>query len=167
MNEFRTAEVIMAFMNFGSEVQTGEFITECIKMGKKTVIPSVIEKDDERYLVPYEINDLEDVEIGTYGIREPCKGAILLEDKRMIDMVVVPGVVFGRNMHRIGYGKGFYDKFLRSIEDTGHVKVGVCFDLQLIAKVPADAHDVPLDAIVTEKEIVRGNEIKIYGGRYE
>jgi 5-formyltetrahydrofolate cyclo-ligase len=155
LDEYRGAKVIMAYINIGSEVRTEEFIRECIETGKKVAIPSIEKKGGKSSLVPYLINDpVKDVEIGTYGIREPCIWAVPLEDNSIIDMVIVPGIVFGYNMHRIGYGKGYFDRFLRSLGDNMHTKVGVCFDMQLVAEIPAEPCDVPMDKIVTEKEII-------------
>lgn len=156
LEEFREAKVIMAYMNIGSEVRTVDFIRECIETGKKVAIPLVEKKADKSYLVPYIIIDpVKDVKIGTFGIREPSKGAVPVEDNSIIDMVIVPGIAFGRNLHRIGYGKGYYDGFLRSLRNNKCVKVGVCFDLQLFIEIPAEDHDVPLDRIVTEKEVIK------------
>lgn len=153
---FHKAEVVMAYMNFGSEVRTEDFIRMCIKTGRRVLIPLIVKKAGERYLVPCEINDPEkDVDVGTYGIREPRCGAKPFEDYGSIDLIIVPGLVFGRDMYRIGYGKGYYDRFLTAMGQTKCLKIGVCFCLQLVETIPAQAHDVPLDIIVTEEEVIR------------
>src|SRR5690554_4387250 len=72
MREYQASRIVMAYMSFGSEVPTDEFITECIGAGKKVAVPSVIGTGTDRRIVPCEINDLkEELKVGTYGIREP------------------------------------------------------------------------------------------------
>jgi len=79
-----------------------------------------------------------------------------------IDLVIVPGVVFDKSGHRIGYGHGYYDRFLDNLEkiNKNAVKVGLAYDFQIADKVPIEKHDVPVDKIVTEKRIIRCNTAK-------
>ena len=69
-----------------------------------------------------------------------------------IDLVLVPGIVFDHEGHRIGYGFGHYDKFLRKVPKA--TKIGLAFDFQVVDKIPREMHDVPVDMVVTEKGIV-------------
>lgn len=75
------------------------------------------------------------------------------EDPEILDLVIIPGIVFDQNLNRIGYGKGFYDNFLSSIKKPV-LKIGVCYDFQLYDNIPSTKDDVKLDLIVTEKRTV-------------
>lgn len=87
-----------------------------------------------------------DLAIGSYGIAEPL--GELFMDYTEIDLVVVPGVAFDANGHRLGRGKGYYDKLLPHIPAP---KMGICFPFQLVEEVPAEAFDICMDAVITGK----------------
>ena len=87
---------------------------------------------------------------GRFGILEPIELAKITY--KSIDMVLVPGVIFDKNGYRLGYGLGYYDRFLNKLPKA--VKVGLCFDFQVMDKVPREEHDIPVDYIVTDKEII-------------
>ncbi len=84
---------------------------------------------------------------GYRGIREPFSRYTVLP-KRSIDAIIVPGVLFDRRGYRIGYGKGFYDRFLKNIKG---VKIGVTFNCCLVERLNNEPHDVPVDIVITEK----------------
>ena len=101
------------------------------------------------------IGDLErGIEIRRHGIREPVDDALAVDSGR-IDVVLTPGVVFDESGRRVGRGAGCYDRFLaQSGLMAGILTVGVCFEAQLVARAPADKHDVPMRAIITERRII-------------
>ena len=68
-------------------------------------------------------------------------------------MVIVPGLIFGKNMYRIGYGGGYYDKFLSNKEISAY-KLGICYDFQVIDEIQNDIYDIPVDKIITDKRII-------------
>lgn len=86
-----------------------------------------------------------DYVLGPYKIKEPTGEEV------DVDIVVVPGSVFDKNGYRIGYGGGYYDRYL----NKNHIKIGVCFSFQVVDEVPKESHDVPLDYLVTEDAIYR------------
>ncbi len=91
---------------------------------------------------------------GRFGILEPCPTGIDHQADEA-DLIVVPGVAFDLSGHRIGYGKGFYDRFLQHPGRTAHL-IGLCHDFQLIdGAIPADSHDIPMEIIVTDPRIIR------------
>ena len=143
---FKKSRTIMFFVSFNSEVHTHEMIKDSI--GKKTVaIPKVIEHRIE----PSMIIDFDSlIPSGRFGILEPIELAKITY--KSIDMVLVPGVIFDKNGYRLGYGLGYYDRFLNKLPKA--VKVGLCFDFQVMDKVPREEHDIPVDYIVTDKEII-------------
>lgn len=147
------ANTIMAFLDFNKEVQTDMIINHLRSLGKKVLVPITILKTRE--LIPSEIRDIEnEVKIGTYGIREPKEEYVRPVDKKDIDLVIVPAVAYDINGYRLGYGGGFYDRFLETLRDDAKA-IGIAFDLQIFDEVPKEDHDAKLNCIVTEKRIIR------------
>jgi 5-formyltetrahydrofolate cyclo-ligase len=116
--------------------------------GKKIAFPTVVGEE----LFFCEVKDLSSLKKGKFGIMEPrATGKALMPEEA--DVLVVPGVAFDLNGHRIGYGKGYYDKTLHRLEGRGKL-VGLCYDFQLVDEILAEAHDVKMDLIITEKRVV-------------
>ncbi len=97
-----------------------------------------------------QIRSLDDLVPGYRGIREPVRRV----PGPVIDLAFVPGVAFDARGRRLGYGGGFYDRFLAAIA-PGAPAVGYCFDAQVVEEVPAEAHDRRVEAIVTEQRVIR------------
>lgn len=91
---------------------------------------------------------MDDLKKGAYGILEPS--VVKTADEKDIDVILVPGLAFDRHGGRMGFGKGYYDRLL---ETSIAVKIGLCYDFQLFDTIPTESHDVPMDFIITEKEI--------------
>jgi 5-formyltetrahydrofolate cyclo-ligase len=153
--EFKRSRYIMCYMNFGSEVDTSEFIKECLELGKRIAIPLIEDLDGRgKEITPCEISDMEsNLEKGAYGILEPKKETARRIEPQLIDLVVVPGVAFDMKKNRIGYGAGYYDRFLKKV-GKDCVKIAVAFELQIVDKIPFEVHDFPMDMIITEKRII-------------
>ena len=135
----------MFFVSFNSEVNTHEMIKNALG-NKTTVVPKV----EQHEIEPSVIIDFDNLMPSKLGILEPIE-AMKIAYKH-IDLVLVPGIAFDMEGHRIGYGYGYYDKFLKKVPKA--VKIGLCFDFQVVDKVPREEHDVPVDLVVTEKGIV-------------
>ena len=148
LEEFINSETVMFYMSIKNEVYTHDMVRETLS-SKRVAVPVVDEKNE---IFPSEIKSLSELSPSTLGILEPRKEFIRRIAPDNVDLVVVPGVAFDCSGHRIGYGKGCYDKLLRK---TKAVKIGLAFELQLISEVPKEAHDVPMDKIVTEKRIIQ------------
>ena len=148
-------KTVMLYISFGAEADTHVLAEKLIAQGKTVCAP----RCDARSLsmTPYCFDGISSLREGAYGILEPepTKPAELCE----IDCVLVPGCVFGRNFHRIGYGKGYYDRFLRRLHHA--LKIGLCYDFCLTERVAAEPLDVPMDMIVTENEVLR-NEHSVF-----
>ena len=144
--EYRSAEVVMFYMAHDKEVETRVMIAESLN-SKRVLLPKVDIKEGK--IVPVEIKNLDDVEKGAFGIYEPRGGE---EYSGRIDMVIVPGIAFDLRGYRIGYGKGFYDRFLKKVSS---LKVGLAFDFQVVDRIIEDVNDVPVDIVITEKRIIR------------
>ena len=152
--EFQAATTVMFYASFKSEVQTMGAIARCIKMGMRVALPLTLAK--EKMLRPYLIKDPNrDLRPGYCSIPEPDPDSATLLNPQEIDLVIVPGSVFDHNGGRLGYGGGFYDRFLAN-QAPAPFRVALAFDLQVIDdSLPLAAHDQSLDCLVTEKKILR------------
>ncbi|WP_455539757.1 5-formyltetrahydrofolate cyclo-ligase [Terrisporobacter sp.] len=152
MDCIKNAQTIMLYLDFNNEVCTDILIKKLISMGK--IVASPITIMSERKLIPSQITDLKNgIQYGAYNIREPkpeCSPSI---DIKKLDVVIVPAVAYDKNCYRLGYGGGFYDRFLGNLREDA-VTVGIAFDLQIFDEVPKEPHDAQLDYIVTESTIL-------------
>lgn len=150
-DSYKEAKNIMSFISFSDEIHTHEIIKGSIKLGKSIVVPVTIPKTREMKVS--QVLDFSELEIGYYNILTPKKEFIRFVDPNTIDLILVPGVVFARNGYRVGYGGGYYDRFFSKLNKEVK-KIGLAFDLQIVDKVPTDSFDIPIDLIITEKEII-------------
>lgn len=149
-NFYKCADVIFTFVSFASEVDTKKIIEYAIKDKKTVCVPKVISKD-EGFII-YKINGLMDLEEGFYGILEP-KNTCEIIDYESIDFILMPGVAFDKFGGRIGYGGGFYDRYLSSLK-RDIPKIAIAYDLQIVDKIPMTGLDIYIDGLITEKEII-------------
>jgi 5-formyltetrahydrofolate cyclo-ligase len=156
LNEFKSSRTVMCYMDFRNEVMTAGIIERCLGLGKKVVLPKVLRTEDgTELLVPYEISDLSrDIRTGSYGIEEPAGDVLCKTGYNDIDLVLVPGVAFDCRMHRLGYGAGFYDRFLPKTRNEC-IKAGLAFEIQMVDNILSEAHDVSMDMVITEDRIIR------------
>lgn len=148
--EFKQAQLVMLFMSTPTEVETSTLAVKAWAEGKSIAVPRV--DWDGKRMEPVEITSLETgMTTVKAGIREPIAGKVVPLD--LIDMVVIPGLAFDRKGFRVGRGRGFYDRFLAQRDFQG-IRCALCFHEQLIATVPREPHDIPMDLIVTDQEIV-------------
>lgn len=144
--EFKKAKCVCVYMSAFGEVETKVIISRCFKMGKKVSAP-ITDIASNTISVSY-VGTL--FEKGAYGIYEP-RGEEAC-DFREIDLVLVPGICFDRNGARIGFGKGYYDRFLK---DTDAYKIGLCYEFQIIDEICVSNHDIKMDAIISESGILK------------
>ncbi|MBQ3225505.1 MAG: 5-formyltetrahydrofolate cyclo-ligase [Clostridia bacterium] len=142
------AKTVMCYVSFREEVETKELIEALLSLGKTVCVPLCNAKTLK--MTAHRIEDFSELCAGAYGILEPKGCPEVAKDS--IDCILVPGAAFGRNFHRIGYGKGYYDRFLSSAKTA--VTVGLCYEETLAEVVPYEATDVPLSFIVTEREVL-------------
>lgn len=140
---FREATDIFCYMDFDGEVGTEQIIDEAWRLGKDIWLPKVTDGEMDFYLVESE----KELVRGTFGILEPSGEGIKAPGED--GLVIVPGIAFDRNHNRIGYGKGFYDRYLNAHPHL--VKLGIAFDIQLVDRIPAEECDCRMDMVVTEK----------------
>jgi 5-formyltetrahydrofolate cyclo-ligase len=153
---YRRAGLILFYFSFGSEVETREMILKSQTLGKRIALPKVME--DSGNLVAFEVSDLDqDLGLGYRGILEPRKerGRQIREDD--LGLILVPGLAFDRRGYRLGYGKGYYDRFLSGLS-RGIPSIGLAFDFQVIEALPVSSEDFSLDLIITEQRMIRGEK---------
>ncbi len=152
LDDYKAASSVMIYMSFGSEVETSEISERIMSDGKRLVVPHCKESC---LMDGYFISDLSCLERGRYGILEPSRelirtGAIRLADKRDIDLVIVPGLGFDKEGFRIGYGMGYYDRYL---SDFGGRTVGLCFSECILGSVFHNEYDRKIDTVLTDSAV--------------
>jgi 5-formyltetrahydrofolate cyclo-ligase len=148
--EVREAGIIHSYISMGDrkEADTLHLIRDFLSEGKKIMVP-VIHKDTFRLDHSY-LNSVDDLVAHKWRVLEPKE---MMEAKPSdADLILVPMVGADERKNRIGYGKGFYDRFLSENEK---LKIGICFECCLKNHIPVEPFDVPLDMIVTEKRVIR------------
>ena len=156
LEEFKKAKNILFYVSFNDEVDTHEIIKELLANKEKNIIVPYVVKNNP-ILQLSEIKNFNELEPKTWGILEPKDEFIRKFDIENVDLVIIPGIVFDQNGHRIGYGYGYYDRFLKKL-DKNVVKIGFGFEFQIVDKIPEEKHDVPVDIMVTEKRVINCNE---------
>ena len=149
------ARDILCFVGYKSEVITMELITELLHRGKNVYVPRV--NGDEMDF--YRIDRVNDLKEGYKGIPEPaetCKD-IYTGEKPEDTVMFMPGAVFAKDGSRIGYGKGYYDRYLAKYDIMN--RIALCFSVQLLDDIPSDAHDKKASVIVTEKGITECRKV--------
>lgn len=148
----KKAQTIMLYFDFNNEVQTDDLINKLITLRKTVVSPITLK--EERKLIPAQITDLKNgIKFGAYNIREPKPEYSPTIDIKNLDIVIVPAVAYDKNCYRLGYGGGFYDRFLENLRSDAKT-IGIAFDMQIFDEVPREPHDAQLDFIVTESKII-------------
>lgn len=142
--EYKNAASVMLYMPLADEVDTSRLFDDCIK-NKKLFVPHV-----ENGIRPVAVEVGTEFIAAAYGIAEPKRR--VYADKNEIDLAVVPLRAFDSSKNRLGRGKGMYDGFLK---DFRGAKIGLAFSVQELDSVNALAHDVPLDAVVTEEKVIK------------
>jgi 5-formyltetrahydrofolate cyclo-ligase len=148
LEAFKKAKLICFYVSLSSEVDTFSMIDRALKIGKEVVVP--LTDVENKKLKLYQIKSRKkDLKEGAFGILEPDPKKTRLVDASTLDCVIVPGVVFDTHRHRIGRGRGFYDRFLEGL-DPGILKIGLGFSFQVIQKIPNENHDQPVDLVLTD-----------------
>ena len=152
VRQIRESSTLMVYLSFGSEVLTDDLIRWGWAEGKRIIVPLC--RPEGRVLTPSLLAGFDDLESGHYGIREPSAERLRPVPREEIDAVLIPAVAFDRQGKRVGYGGGYYDRFLPEIPRAA--RIGAAFACQIVTEIPPDPHDVPADRIVTEDELIVG-----------
>lgn len=141
LSEIRHAFCVYCYASFPGEVSTWRFMESLLRQGKYIAVPKVTGKELEFY----SISGKKDLEEGVMGIMEPKASCLKIRDPEA--PVIVPGIAFDRDGNRIGYGGGYYDRFFQ--REPHHRRIAIAYDFQIFDKIPSEAHDKPVDYIIT------------------
>lgn len=148
-DEYKNCDTILMYASISDEVQTLGLIERAVADGKTVVLPRVTVTEA---LTLHRVGGTAELRRSKLGILEPVARAPRMRPAD-IQLAVVPGVAFDQGCHRLGLGKGCYDKLLPRLE--GITKIGLAFEAQLVDEIPREAHDRPVDMLVTEKRVIR------------
>ena len=150
MYELKKSSTILFYISYDNEVHTHKMIKESMSNGKRIVVPSTFKKN--RRLIPSELKNWNNLTHSAYNILEPRGECITEVSLDSIDLILVPGIGFGKNGHRLGHGIGYYDKLL---ENVNHSWVfGLAFEFQILDIIPTEKHDIPVNKIITEERTI-------------
>lgn len=146
---YKKADTILTYVSLCDEVETDGIIRTALADSKKVAVPYCV--DDNGHMDFYLINSMDDLVQGSFGVREPdinkCKRLEIYENS----MIIVPALCFDINGYRLGYGKGYYDRFLQNYP---FISVGLCYNSLVKTEVPTDAYDQKVNYIITEDRIL-------------
>lgn len=151
MKEYEDSKIVMFYLSYGSEVITDMMINEFLSDGKEVAVP-VIQNPGDGIMTAVKIDKLEDCIDKVYGIRQPEFNEDDVVAGNEIDLIFVPGIAFDTNGYRIGYGKGYYDRWLKGTDVSK--RVGIAFEVQLIEKIPNGKYDLSVGRVLTEKRVI-------------
>lgn len=148
IDEYRDAKVVAFYMAKGSEVMTLHMIADAFSRGKQVLLPIV----QGECLHFHYFTSFHELSEGKFGVLEPIN-----REKVNVapGVIIVPGVAFDKDLHRLGYGKGYYDRCLAALGKQRPFCIGLCYDSQLVEELPKHDHDQRVDAVVTETRVLR------------
>ncbi len=152
--DYQQAKVIAFYKSFGTEVDTQELMESSFQSGKVVGLPKVVGNE----LKFYRISSLQEpFQKSSLGVEEPIGEEEKFLPKEMFDLIIVPGICFDKNGNRLGYGKGYYDRFLKGVSAKS---IAVCFEEQILKDnfLPTSPTDVPINEIVTEVSTAEKNK---------
>ena len=145
---FCKAKSVMGFLAFGKELSVDLVLEAALAQGKTVAVPHIV---SDTVFVPVRLKYLQDFELDRYDIRS-VRSPLEVIQPEVFDLVLVPGVAFGRDGSRMGMGAGYYDRFLPQAKQA--VVMGVAYDFLLQSSLPCDEHDVKMQCIVSESGII-------------
>jgi len=151
LDDFKRADMIMTYVSFRNEVDTYGIINELLKADKKVVVP--VCNTSKINLIPSRLLSIDELSFSHFGLMEPKGPYIRPVNPEEIDIILVPGLAFDKNKNRLGFGKGYYDRFLNQVRFDS-LKIALAFHFQILDILPVESWDVPMDMIITEKGIV-------------
>ncbi len=142
----QAARVVMLYYALPDEVDTRHLVDTLLKEGKTVILPKCV---DKKHIEPRQYTGSDDLAEGIYNLLEPVGKPY--RDLDSIELIIVPGMSFDSKGHRLGRGRGYYDRFLAQVPRA--YKIGVCFDFQRVEQVPVDDNDRVMDEIISNKTL--------------
>ncbi|MFH1391925.1 MAG: 5-formyltetrahydrofolate cyclo-ligase [Candidatus Diapherotrites archaeon] len=149
LEEIKSTQNIAVYISVNNEVETKPIIEKLWKLGKNVFVPVMKEEKDE-HLHFAKIDSFQNLSENNKGILEPKEELFISPNE--IELFIVPGLAFDKEGNRVGWGKGFYDRFF-NFNKISAKKIGLAFEFQIVEKISHKAHDVRMDLIVTENEV--------------
>jgi len=137
---YQNAKTVYGYLPYNQEVRTVPMLEQAIQDGKRVAVPKIY-GDTMKFIY---LDDLSRVEKNSMGIPEPVEDTPVAEDKTAL--VLMPGLAFTINGDRMGYGGGFYDRFLA--EEPDHPTLALCYDFQMVESLPTEEFDIPVDTVL-------------------
>ena len=156
--EYQDNDNIIIYVSYNQDVDNSGIINKSLERGKKVYVPKVIiNKEDrsDKYMEFVRINSYDDLQDGYMGIKEPVSDDYEIPQDGLL---VMPGLAFDVTLNRIGYGGGFYDRYLVKNGDR-YYQTAICFDYQVLDDIPAEEFDIRPDMIITDKRIITAQEL--------
>lgn len=157
LDEYKKSKCIFAYMSYNQEVNTNYIIKRAWADGKKVAVPKTLASGNKinkngkvipDYMEFIYIDSFDELEEGYVGIPEPCFDEKKVAKEKEV-LILMPGLAFDKKCNRIGYGGGFYDKYLSSHNYIKFKKVALCFDFQIYDSIPIDTHDEKMDIVLS------------------
>ena len=141
--QYKACRSLYAYLSFNQEVRTDPIIERAWADGKRVAVPKVMGSE----MVFIWIDSFAALGPGYYGIPEPIADGPIADDEQAL--ILMPGLAFDPQGHRVGYGGGFYDRFLEGEPD--HPLVALCYDFQMYAHLEVESHDIPVDLVIVDR----------------
>ena len=149
---FLESKIVLFYLSHKSEVDTEPMIHKALALEKIIALPLI--DGEKREIIPLKIDNLDrDTQPGYRGIREPISRRCKQIPVQQVNLAIIPGIAFDERGGRIGYGTGFYDRFIPNLDITTR-KVALAFECQIVPQIPMEPHDRYTDIIITERRIV-------------
>lgn len=152
MPEYQKAKTVLFYLSFNNEVDTQGIINNAWQQRKKVLVP--ICQTATKNLLLSEFRSFSELTSGTWNIPEPKKEYVRPFPPSQVDLAIIPGLAFDLQGNRLGYGAGYYDRFLPTLPSSCP-KIALSYDLTMLEFLPTEEHDIPMDYIVTETTIHR------------
>lgn len=148
ITDVANAKIFFIYSNIQSEVETSCIIETLLNQGKTVALPRI--EDIDTPMALHAIDSLNNLQSGPFGIPEPHHEDPVVPEEE-VDIAIIPGIAFDESGWRLGWGGGFYDRFLSK---TSAISIGLAFELQITHSLPIEMHDKQVDYIITEERII-------------
>ncbi|HZH59591.1 MAG TPA: 5-formyltetrahydrofolate cyclo-ligase [Metabacillus sp.] len=149
-NHWNKAKTIAVTISRGREIDTKNIIEKAWAQGKHVVVPKCNPRLNE--MIFRKIDTFQQLETVFFGLKEPIVSKTVSVEPEDINLMIVPGICFDQEGYRIGYGGGYYDRYL---ERYPHDTISLAFSFQLFSKIPREPHDIPIQGLITEQGVVK------------
>ncbi|UCZ54550.1 5-formyltetrahydrofolate cyclo-ligase [Bacillus shivajii] len=146
---WKASKIVGTTVSVGNEVDTYELIKNCWEEGKLVVVPKC--EPNGKQLHFYKLTSFDQLEDSFYGLKEPNPNKCERIQPTEISLLIVPGLFFDKNGYRVGYGGGYYDRFLSEFQLK---TCALCYDFQILEYVPYEKHDIPVETLVSESIVI-------------